>query len=58
MGPCVACNGPHLIKDCTESICNGCKPNLDNNTPAKSQTPPITITTALEINLMVTMTLM
>ena len=35
MGPCHACNGPHLIKDCNESICNRCKPNLDNHTPAK-----------------------
>ena len=32
-GPCHACNGPHLVKDCNESICNRCKPNLDNHTP-------------------------
>ena len=35
MGPCHACNGPHFIKDCNESICNRCKPNLDNHAPAK-----------------------
>ena len=35
MGPFHACNGPHLVRDCNESICNRCKPNLDNCTPAK-----------------------
>ena len=60
-----AFNGPHLIKDCNESICNRCKPNLDNHTPvkclrkrpltdSKDLTPPIVITD-LDINLMATM---
>ena len=35
MGPCHICNGPHFIKYCNESICNRCKPNLDNHTPAE-----------------------
>ena len=35
MGPCHACNGPHLVKDCEDSICKGCKPNLDSHTPAR-----------------------
>ena len=35
MGPCHACNGSHPVKDCEESICNRCKPNLDNHTPAR-----------------------
>ena len=35
MGPYLACNGPHLIKDCEDSVCNGCKPNLDNHRPAR-----------------------
>ena len=34
-GPCYACNGPHLVKDCNESICSRCKPNLDDHTPSK-----------------------
>ena len=68
MGSCYACNHPHLVRDCNESICNRCRSNLDNHTPAKCprksplmdskyQTPLIIIT-ALEINLMVTMTQM
>ena len=42
MGPCHACNGPHLVQDCEESICKRCKPNLDNHTPAicpRQETP-------------------
>ena len=35
MGPCHACSGPHLVRDCNESICNRCRPNLDNHTPPK-----------------------
>ena len=35
MGPCHACSGRHLIKDCNESICNRCKPNLANHTLTK-----------------------
>ena len=35
MGPCHAGKGPHLVKDCNESICNRCRPNLDNHTPAQ-----------------------
>ena len=35
MGPCHTCNGPHLIKDCNESTCGRCKPNLDKHTPFK-----------------------
>ena len=31
MGPCHACNGQHLVKDCEESICKRCKPNLDSH---------------------------
>ena len=29
------CNGPHLIKDCNETACLRCKPNLNNHTPSK-----------------------
>ena len=35
MGPCHMFNGPHLIKDCNESTCGRCKPNLDKHTPSK-----------------------
>ena len=35
MGPFHACSGPHLVRDCNESICNRCRPNLDSHTPAK-----------------------
>ena len=35
MGPCHVCNGPHLVKDCEESIWKTCKPNLDSYTPAR-----------------------
>ena len=35
MGPCHACNGPHLIKDCNEPACGRYKPNLDKDTPSK-----------------------
>ena len=66
MGSCHACSGPHLVKDCEESICKKCKPNLDSHMPArcprkrlqtnsKSQNLLILIT-ALEISLIVTMT--
>ena len=34
-GPCHGCNGPHLIKDCEDSMCKRCKPNLDNHAPAR-----------------------
>ena len=33
MGPSHACNGPHLVKNCSESICGKCKPNLDKHAP-------------------------
>ena len=35
MGPYHACNGQHLIKDCEDSICKRCKPNLDSHAPAR-----------------------
>ena len=35
MGICHACNGPHLVKYCNESICNRCKPDLDNHMPTR-----------------------
>ena len=35
MGSCHACSSPHLVRNCNESICNRCRPNLDNHTPAK-----------------------
>ena len=35
IGPCHASNGPHLIKNCNESICGRCKPNPDNHTPSR-----------------------
>ena len=35
MEPCHACNSPCLVRECNESICNRCRPNLDNHTPAK-----------------------
>ena len=35
MGPCLGCNSPHQIKDCEDSICKRCKPNLDSHTPAR-----------------------
>ena len=35
MGPCHAHNSPHLVRDCNESICSRCRPNLDKHTPAK-----------------------
>ena len=64
-GPCHTCNGPHLVKDCEESICKRCMSNLDSHTSArcprrdpiidsKSQTL-LTLITALKISLMVTM---
>ena len=28
-GPCHGCSGPHLIKDCKDSVCKWYKPNLD-----------------------------
>ena len=34
-GPCHACSGQHLIKDCENSVCKRCKPNLDNHAPAR-----------------------
>ena len=35
IGPCHARNGPHLIKDCEDSVCKRRKPNLDNHAPAR-----------------------
>ena len=35
MGPCHACKSPHLVKDCNDSTCNRCGPNLVNHTPAR-----------------------
>ena len=35
MGPCHARSSPHLIKDCEDSICKRCKPNLDSHMPAR-----------------------
>ena len=35
VGPCHACSAPDLVKDCNESICNRCRPNLDNHRLAK-----------------------
>ena len=35
MGPCHACNGQHLERDCNESICNRCRPHVNNHKPAK-----------------------
>ena len=66
MGPCHVCNCPHLVKDCEESICKRCKPNLDSHTPARcprkstsnrqQKLTLIILKTVLEISLMVTMT--
>ena len=55
----------HPIKDCEDSVCKRCKPNLDNHDPARcprkmpptssnGQTP-LTTTTPLGISLTVTM---
>ena len=33
--PCHGCSGPHLIKDCENSVCKRCKPKLDNHVPAR-----------------------
>ena len=35
IGPCHVCNGPHLIKNCNNSICGRCKSNLDKHTPSQ-----------------------
>ena len=35
MGPWHACCGPHLARDCNESIYNRCRPNLDSHASAK-----------------------
>ena len=36
MGSSHACSGPHLVRDCNESICSRCRPNhAYNHTPAK-----------------------
>ena len=66
IGPCHACNNPHLIKDCEDSVCKRYRPNLDNHAPARCQEktpkqaamvkPPLTPTATLEISLMITMT--
>ena len=34
-GPCHRCGDPHLIKDCENSVCKRCKPNLDNDVAAR-----------------------
>ena len=34
-GPCHCCSGPHLIRDCEDSVCKRCKPNLDDSAPAR-----------------------
>ena len=34
-GPCSGCSGPHLIRDCENSVCKRCKMNLDNHVPAR-----------------------
>ena len=34
-GPCHGHSDPHLIKDCKDSVCKRCKPNLDNHAPAR-----------------------
>ena len=67
IGPCHACSSPHLVWDCSESICNQCRPNVDSHTPAKcirrrpltgnnNKSPCIIIITVLEVNLIVIMT--
>ena len=33
--PCHACKGPHFIKNCEETTCLRCKPNLDSHMPSK-----------------------
>ena len=35
IGPCHACNGPHFVKDCDETMCLRCKPNFDHCTLSK-----------------------
>ena len=35
LGPCHACNCPHLIIDCNETICLRCGPNLNSHAPSK-----------------------
>ena len=35
IAPFHACNSPHLVQDCNESICNWLRPDLDSHTPAK-----------------------
>ena len=41
-GPCHGCSGPHLIRDCHNSVCKICKLNLDNHVPYNypSRKPP------------------
>ena len=34
-GSCDTCIGPHFIKDCKDTICLQCKPNLNKHTPLK-----------------------
>ena len=40
--PCHGCNGPHLIRDCENSVCKKCKLNADNHVPARcpNRKPP------------------
>ena len=37
-GSCHVCNGPHLIRDCENSVCKRCKVSLDNHVPARCPT--------------------
>ena len=34
-GLCHGCSGSCLIKDCKDSVCKRCRPNLDNHAPAR-----------------------
>ena len=42
MGPCHACSGPHLIKDCKESTYGRCKPNLNTHHLSALENAPLT----------------
>ena len=34
-GLCHGCSGPHLVRECKNSVCKRCKPNLDSHVPAR-----------------------
>ena len=34
-GPCHGCSVPHLIRDCKNSVCKRCKPDVDNHVPVQ-----------------------